>query len=129
MKLLIAVISLLALITTSWAQRDHIKDGKKSKPMQTLSDSRMVAPALGKYAQGPLAERWKRPRLTPRDRSIDTIAALSARHQTIEMPYYINLALDNGVKPSAISEIITHLAFYAGWANAMAAVAIAKDVC
>src|SRR5260370_18686806 len=44
------------------------------------------------------------------------------------MPYYFNLALDNGVKPSEISEIITHLAFYSGWANAMAAAAVAKDV-
>jgi len=72
----------------------------------------MVAPALEKYAQGPPAELWKRPGLTPRDRSIVTIAALIARNQTIEMPYYFNLALDNGVKPHEISEIITHVAFY-----------------
>ncbi len=57
-----------------------------------------------------------------------TIAALIARNQTIEMPYHCNLELDNGVKPREISEIITHLAFYSGWANAMAAVAVAKDV-
>ena len=71
---------------------------------------------------------WKRPGLTPRDRSIVTIAALIARNQTIEMPYYFNLALDNGVKPREISEIITHLAFYSGWENAVPAVAVAKDV-
>jgi 4-carboxymuconolactone decarboxylase len=53
---------------------------------------------------------------------------LIARNQTIEMPYHLSLALDNGVKPSEISEIITHLAFYSGWANAMSAVAVAKDV-
>ena len=88
----------------------------------------MVAPALEKYAQGPLADLWKRPGLTPRDRSIVTIAALIARNQTIEMPYYFNLVLDNGVKPREISEIITHLAFYSGWENAMSAVAVAKDV-
>ena len=68
------------------------------------------------------------PDLSPRDRSIVTLAALIARNQTIEMPYHFNLALDNGVKPSEISEIITHLAFYSGWANAMSAVAVAKDV-
>ncbi len=96
--------------------------------MQTLNDTRMVAPPLQKYAEGPLAELWKRPGLTPRDRSIVTIAALIARNQTIEMPYYINLALDNGVKPREISEIITHLAFYSGWANAKAAVDAAKNV-
>jgi 4-carboxymuconolactone decarboxylase len=75
-----------------------------------------------------LGDVWKRPGLAPRDRSIVTLAALIARDQAIEMPYYFNLALDNGVKPREISEIITHLAFYAGWANAMSAIAIAKDV-
>ncbi len=128
MKLIAVMIASLFLITTSWAQGDHTRNGRKSKPMQTVNDSRMVAPALEKYAQGPLAELWKRPGLTPRDRSIVTIAALIARNQTIEMPYYFNLALDKGVKPREISEIITHLAFYSGWANAMSAVAVAKDV-
>ena len=32
------------------------------------------------------------------------------------------------MKPAEISEIITHLAFYSGWANAMAAIAVTKDV-
>jgi 4-carboxymuconolactone decarboxylase len=88
----------------------------------------MVAPALETYAQGPLRDLWGRPGLLPRDRSIVTLAALIARQQTGEMPRYLGLALDNGVKPAEISEIITHLAFYSGWANAMAAAAVAKDV-
>jgi 4-carboxymuconolactone decarboxylase len=89
----------------------------------------MVAPALEKYTQGRLlGEVWKRPGLVPRDRSVVTLAALIARNQTIDMPYYLNLALDNGVKPREISEIITHLAFYSGWANALSAVAVAKDL-
>ena len=97
--------------------------------MLALNDIRMVSPALEKYTQDRLlGEVWKRPDLAPRDRSIVTLAALIARNQTIEMPYYVNLALNNGVKPREISEIITHLAFYSGWANAMAAVAAAKDV-
>lgn len=89
----------------------------------------MVAPALEKYTQRTLLDGvWKRPGLSPRDRSVVTLAALIARNQTVEMPFYINLALDNGVKPKEISEIITHLAFYSGWANAMASIAAAKDV-
>jgi 4-carboxymuconolactone decarboxylase len=97
--------------------------------MLPLKDIRMVAPALEKYAQGRLlGEAWKRPGLAPRDRSIVTLAALIARNQTIEMPYYLNLALDNGVKPREISEVITHLAFYSGWPNAVSGVAVAKDV-
>ena len=57
-----------------------------------------------------------------------TLAALIARNQTIEMPHYLNVALDNGVTPREISETITHLAFYSGWPNAMSAVAAAKPV-
>jgi len=97
--------------------------------MPTLDDIRMVAPALEKYTQGRLlGEVWKRPGLAPRDRSIVTLAALIARNQTTDMPYYVNLALDNGVRPREISEVITHLAFYSGWPNAMSAVAVTKDV-
>lgn len=124
----IAAIAALSLISTSWAQRDRTTDERKPKPMQTQSDTRTVAPALENYAQGPLAELWKRSELSPRDRSIITVAALIARNQTIEMSYYMNLALDNGVKPREISETITHLAFYSGWGNAMSAVAVAKNV-
>lgn len=62
--------------------------------MQTLNDIKTVAPALEKYAAGPIAKLWKRPGLSQRDRSIVTIAALIARNQTIEMLYYMNLALD-----------------------------------
>jgi 4-carboxymuconolactone decarboxylase len=92
-------------------------------------DVRMVAPALEKYAQGTLfGDVWKRSGLSVRDRSIVTVAALIARNQTIEMAYYLNVALDNDVKPAEISEIITHLAFYSGWSNAMAAVSVTKDV-
>ena len=89
---------------------------------------RAVAPALEKYKQDTLfGELWKRPDLNPRDRSIVTLAALITRNQTTELPHYLDAALDNGVKPAEISEIITHLAFYAGWGNAMAAIPVAKD--
>jgi 4-carboxymuconolactone decarboxylase len=94
----------------------------------TLDDVRDVAPGLEKYARGPLADLWKRPGLAPRDRSIVTLAALIARNQTIDMPQQFERALDNGVKPREISEIVTHLAFYSGWPNALAAVAAAKAV-
>jgi 4-carboxymuconolactone decarboxylase len=95
----------------------------------TPNDLRSVAPALEKYTQGALlGDVWKRPDLAPRDRSIVTVAALIARNRTTELPYYLNVALDSGVKPREVSEIITHLAFYSGWSNAMSAVAVTKDV-
>lgn len=92
-------------------------------------DVRAVSPALERYAKDRLADNlWKRPGLSPRDRSIVTVTAVITRNHGILLSEQLNLALDNGVKPSEISEIITHLAFYAGWGNAMAATAIAKDV-
>jgi 4-carboxymuconolactone decarboxylase len=108
------------MLASSLAQAD---------PTKARDDANPVAPALEKYRQGTVfGDLWKRPGLSPRDRSIVTLSALITRNQTAEMAQYLNLALDSGVKPSEISEIITHLAFYAGWGNAMAAVAVAKDV-
>ena len=95
----------------------------------TPDDIRKVSPALERYTRSAVGEGlWKRPGLSPRDRGIVTVAALIARSQTIGMLYYFNVALDNGVEPGELSEIITHLAFYSGWSNAFAAVAIAKDI-
>jgi 4-carboxymuconolactone decarboxylase len=95
----------------------------------TTKEVTMVSPALEQYTNGAVRnDLWKRPELTPRDRSIVTLAALISRNHTIELPYYLNSALDSGVKPSEISEIITHLAFYSGWGNAASAVAVTKEV-
>lgn len=89
----------------------------------------MVAPALQNYKEKVLlGDVWRRPDLSARDRSIVTLAALITRQQTVEMAEYLNLALDSGVKPSEVSEIITHLAFYAGWGNAVSAAGIARKV-
>jgi 4-carboxymuconolactone decarboxylase len=129
MKLQTAVIALLSLMAMPSARTEETAAMIGSKPTLTYEDVRKVAPALEAFTQNRLlGEVWKRPGLAPRDRSIVTLAALIARNQTIEMPYHFNLALDNGVKPREISEIITHLAFYAGWTNAMSAVAVVKDV-
>ena len=120
MKLFAATVATLSLMALSVAQ---------AQESNMIDDLHMVAPALEKYTQDRLlGEVWKRPELSARDRSIVTLAALIARGQTIELPFYLNLALDSGVKPKEISEIITHLAFYSGWANAMSAVAVTKDI-
>jgi 4-carboxymuconolactone decarboxylase len=118
MKLIAMTLASLSLFASSTAQATEAR-----------GDVRAVAPALEKYKQGTLfGDLWKRRGLNPRDRSIVTLAALITRNQTAEMPDYLNLALDNGLKPSEISEIITHLAFYAGWGNAMAATGVTKEV-
>jgi len=94
-----------------------------------LGDVRRVSPALAKYTQDAIDnDLWNRPALSPRDRSIVTTAALIARNQTAGMQHCFILALDSGVTSRELSEVITHLAFYSGWPNALSAVAIAKDI-
>lgn len=95
----------------------------------TAEDIRAVSPALASYTQKSISDDlWKRPDLSPRDRSLITVAALIARIQTIEMLHYFNIALDSGVTPAELSEVVTHLAFYSGWSNALSAVPILKEV-
>jgi 4-carboxymuconolactone decarboxylase len=128
MRVLAATIASLLLIASSAAEADEPKAASGARPMKSMNDARMVAPALEKYTQERvLGDLWKRPGLSVRDRSIVTLAVLITRNQTIDLPYYLGLALDNGVKPRELSEMITHLAFYSGWENAMSAVAAAKD--
>src|SRR5882757_3011072 len=128
MKQFPAIITCLCLVA-SVTVRAEPATTKGSAAMPMTEDLRAVAPALEKYGQSVvIGDLWKRPGLQPRDRSIVTVAALIARNQPVELPYYLGLALDSGVKPSEISEIITHLAFYSGWANAVSAVQIAKEV-
>ena len=117
-------LSLFALASTLAIPASAAADEGPSR-----KDVQMVAPALDKYTQDRLlGDVWKRPGLSPRDRSVVTLAALIGRNQTITLSDHLNFALDHGVKPGEISEIITHLAFYSGWANAFAAVAVTKDV-
>jgi 4-carboxymuconolactone decarboxylase len=128
MKINHAAIALLSLMTMQPACAEETGSMPWTLTL-TNADVRTVAPALEAYTQSRLlGDVWKRPDLTARDRSIVTLAALIARNQTIELPFYLNLALDNGVKPREIAEIITHLAFYSGWGNAMAATSVARDV-
>lgn len=88
-----------------------------------------MTPALQHYTQDlVLGELWQRPGLSPRDRSIVTLSVLVAKNQSHELPFYLNRALDSGVKPGEIAELVTHLAFYSGWANATAADAAARTV-
>jgi 4-carboxymuconolactone decarboxylase len=99
------------------------------KSALTLEDMRTVSPAMANYTALSIGEDlWNRTDLSPRDRGMVSVAALIARNQTIGMLHYFNVALDSGVKPSEFSEIITHLAFYSGWPNALAAVSIAKEI-
>ena len=68
------------------------------------------------------------PGLAPRDRSLVTVSALIASGQVAQIPYHLNRAMDNGLTRAQAAEVITHLAFYAGWPNAFSALPVVKDV-
>ena len=128
MRLFAASLLSFCLIVNGTANGEQTTIERRT-PMSKSEDVRFVAPTLEKYAQDViLSDLWERPGLSPRDRGIITIAAMIARNQTAELPFYLNRALDGGVKPAEISEIITHLAFYTGWANAMDAIPVTRSV-
>lgn len=110
--------------TSAEAQQPNVA-GRRISPEQV----RAVAPALEKYTQERLyGDLWKRPQLSRRDRSLVTIAALITRGQAPALTYYADQALENGVTPREISEMIVHLAYYAGWGNALAAIGPVNEV-
>lgn len=71
---------------------------------------------------------WPRQELSPRDRSLVTVASLVTSGSTEQLVYHIGLAKQNGVGELELIEAITHLAFYAGWPKAMSAMSVAKRV-
>jgi 4-carboxymuconolactone decarboxylase len=88
-----------------------------------------IAPALADYTDNVLfGDVWKRPDLSPRDRSLVTVASLVALYRNNELPFHLKRALDNGVSRTELVEAITHLAFYAGWPTAASALPIARRV-
>src|SRR5918911_3103306 len=86
-----------------------------------------IVPALQGYTDTVLfGDVWERPGLSKRDRSLITVATLVALYRTNELPFHVKRALENGVTREELVELITHLAFYAGWPTASSAVAIAR---
>jgi 4-carboxymuconolactone decarboxylase len=71
---------------------------------------------------------WTRPELSPKERSLVTVAALTANGNTDQLTHHLGRAKQNGATETELIEAITHLAFYAGWPRAMSAMAVAKQV-
>lgn len=72
-------------------------------------------------------EIWERPGLSKRDRSLITVAVLTALYRTGQLPGHFRRALDNGVTQDEIGELLTHVAFYAGWPTVANAAPIAQE--
>ncbi len=87
------------------------------------------APALVHFTDDVLfGQIWPRQELSPKERSLVTVACLVTNGNTEQLVYHLGLARRNGASEQELIEAITHLAFYAGWPQAMAAMAVAKRV-
>jgi 4-carboxymuconolactone decarboxylase len=88
-----------------------------------------IAPKLAELTDTVLfGDVWERPQLSKRDRSLVTMAALVALYRPEQLRGHLARARDNGLKEEELIEAIIHLAFYAGWPNAMTAVGVAREV-
>ncbi|MFC8235504.1 carboxymuconolactone decarboxylase family protein [Streptomyces sp. NPDC057284] len=88
-----------------------------------------IAPKLVEVTDSVLfGDMWERPELPPRDRSLITVSVLAALYRTEQLGYHLDKALENGLSIEELSEAITHLAFYAGWPNAMTAMNQLKKI-
>ena len=88
-----------------------------------------IAPKLADLTDRVLfGEVWERAELSKRDRSLATVAALVALNRPEQLRFHLDYALQNGLKKEELIEVITHLAFYAGWPDAMSAIQVAKEV-
>ena len=87
------------------------------------------APALVHFTDDVLfGEVWPRAELSPKERSLVTVACLATSGNTDQLVFHLGLAKANGNTEEELIEALTHLAFYAGWPKAMAAMAVAKQV-
>lgn len=99
---------------------------EKSRAQQLVGD---VAPKLAELTDEVLfGDVWARPGLSPRDRSLITVATLTALGRMDQLRSHLDLALDNGVSQDELAELTTHLAFYAGWPAGMGAAGLLKEI-
>jgi 4-carboxymuconolactone decarboxylase len=88
-----------------------------------------TAPKLAQLSSDVLfGDVWERPGLSKRDRSLITVAALVTAHRPQQMPFHMKRAVENGVTRDELVELVTHLAFYAGWPSAVTAAEILGEL-
>src|SRR5687768_6317677 len=108
------------------AERSRSDSAAPSRAQQLMGD---ITPKLAELTDSVLfGDVWARPGLTRRDRSLVTVSALIAMNRPDQLRSHLTLARTNGVTRDELVEAITHLAFYAGWPNALTAVGVAREV-
>lgn len=121
-KLLLAA----GILMTGSAQAQDQAPAQQTRAQQLMG---ATAPKLAELTDTVLfGDIWERPQLSKRDRSLITVAALIAMNRPDQLRSHLVLARQNGLTEQELSEVMTHLAFYAGWPSAITAVTVAKDV-
>ena len=99
---------------------------EQSRAQQLMGD---FAPKLAELTDDVLfGDVWARAELSPRDRSLITVAALIANGNTAQLTSQLKLAKTNGLSETELAEVMTHLAFYTGWPRAISAILVAKEL-
>jgi 4-carboxymuconolactone decarboxylase len=113
--------------TSAQTRGPHMSDTSQQTPAQKLIGD--FAPKLVSLTDDVLfGDVWARPELSPRDRSLITVASLITGGNTEQLSGHLLRAKDNGLTEAELKEVIIHLAFYAGWPKAMSAITVAKQV-
>lgn len=131
MRMRLAALMLLGTLAAPEAIAQQPQPGSSTRGAPVLAAPetlRAGSPALATYNDAVVGELWQRSDLSARDRSIATVAALVAGGHSEMLNGILERALDSGVKPTELNEIIAHLAFYTGWPNGVSAAAVAKGV-
>jgi 4-carboxymuconolactone decarboxylase len=138
----IAIVELLDGKSVDW--KEKVSDAQYHAPVRTQGPATPVSGAQPRPSQkaiGDFAPKlaeitdnilygdiWERPQLSKRDRSLVTVAALIAMNRPDQLRSHFARARENGVTQEELIETITHMAFYAGWPNAITAITVAREV-
>jgi len=108
---------------------DDDRNGQVNEPSGAERMFGDFAPALVAFTDDVLfGQVWERQELSPKERSLITVASLTTSGNTEQLVYHLGLARDNGATEQELIEAITPLAFYARWPPALSAMAVAKQV-
>lgn len=106
---------------------DEAAEAARAKRVGEQFDT--ISPGVVQYTTDYLfRDLWLRPDLSPRDRGVITVTALMTTGQVEQLPTHLNKAMDNGLTEREVGEIITQVAFYAGWPRAFSAMPVVKKV-
>lgn len=129
MTLFAATLTTMALLATEVQAQPQPSSQPQGSGAPSGPVQQEIAPGLAKLTDDVLfGDVWRRPALSPRDRSLVTISVLIATGKTAQLGGHLGRALSNGVQPSEASGLLAHLAIYCGWPSAVSALDVYQQV-